>query len=61
MYILIYSGGGLLSSCIITGRMHALLARYGVYTCGLMGTKLCELIAKLEITVWNHPGNKDIQ
>ena len=39
--------------------MHALLAHYAVYRHRLTGTKLCALIAKLEIKVLHHSGKKD--
>ena len=39
--------------------MHCWLAVLGIRML-LTGTKLCSLIAKLKITVWHHPGRKDI-
>ena len=46
---------------ILTRRMHALLARYAVVPTAMsrMGAKLCALIVKLEIAVWQCPGKND--
>ena len=40
---------------ILVEECNAFLARCAIYTCD-NGTKLCALIAKLEITVWHCPG-----
>ena len=50
------------TSHILYNHTNTLLAHYAVYTLRLTSSKLCTLIAKVEITVWHHPGKiiKDI-